>query len=78
MPLEEQEESALCLKSCYGPISSKLATSLERFVKISNIKFEIRQYFLLKKCEKLLQASLIFSSKNIIVFGYKVVKHLTS
>ena len=35
--------------------------------------------FLLKKCEKLLQASLIFfSTKNINVFGYKVVKHWTS
>ena len=36
--------------------------------------------FLLKKCEKLLQCKgyLIFSTKNFGVFGYKVVKHLTS
>ena len=48
---------------------------------------ENRQYFLLKKCEKLLQckislifakASHIMSTKNISVFGYKVVKDLTS
>ena len=31
------------------------------------------EYVLLKKCEKL-----FFSTKNISVFGYKVVKHLTS
>ena len=41
-----------------------------------------RQYFLLKKCEKLLQcsakASLIFSTKNISVFKNKVIQHLTS
>ena len=38
---------------------------------------EICQYFLWKKCAK---ASLIFFSfnKNISVFGYKVVIHLTS
>ena len=39
---------------------------------------QIGQYFLLKKCEKLAKASLIFSTKNFSVFGYKVVKHLTS
>ena len=37
---------------------------------------QICQYFLLKKCEKL--ASLIFSTKNISGFSYKVIKHLTS
>ena len=43
---------------------------------------QICQYFLLKKCEKLLhcnaKASLIFSTKNFSVCGYKVVKYLTS
>ena len=42
---------------------------------------QICQYFLLKKYEKLLQcakASLILLTKNLSVFGYKVVKHLTS
>ena len=48
---------------------------------------EIHQYFLLKKCEKLLsffqqkkdaKASHIFTTKNVSVFGYKVLKHLTS
>ena len=51
-------------------------------LKFQTLISEISQYFLLKKCEKLLQkstkASLIFSTKNISVFGYKVVKHLTS
>ena len=32
--------------------------------------------FLLKKCQK--QASLIFPTENIGVFGYKVLKQLTS
>ena len=35
------------------------------------------QYFLLKKCEKLL-SFFFFFNKNISVFGNKVVKHLTS
>ena len=52
------------------------------FVKISKVKISnICQYFLLKKCEKLLhcaKASLSFSAKNFSVFGYKVVKYLTS
>ena len=40
---------------------------------------EICQYFLLKKCEKLwCKTSLIISTKYFSVFGYKVVKHLTS
>ena len=49
--------------------------SLKFQMLISNL----RQYFLLKKCEKLLQCktSLIFLTKNISVFGYKI-KHLRS
>ena len=35
---------------------------------------EICQYFLLKKCELL---HCIYATKNISVFGYKVIKHLT-
>ena len=65
-----------------GPGCSKLTTSL---VNVS-LKFQMlisqkHQYFLLKKCEKLLQCKsffLIFATKNFSVFGYKVVKHLTS
>ena len=54
-----------------GPSCSKLTMSLVNVL----LKFQmsisnIRQYFLLKKCE-------IFSTKNIGMFGYKVVKHLT-
>ena len=41
---------------------------------------QICQYFLLKKYEELCiaKASLIFSTKNFSVFGYNVVRHLTS
>ena len=36
--------------------------------------------FFVKNCEELLQckSSLIFSTKSISVFGYKVIKHLRS
>ena len=66
-----------------GPGCSKLTTSLVNVsLKFQTLISEIFQYFLLKKCEKLLQcsakASLIFSTKNFSVFGYKVVKHLMS
>ena len=69
-----------------GPSCSKQTMA---FVKVS-LKFQtlisripVCKYFLLKKCEKLLhfcsaKASLIFSTKNICVFGYKVVRHLMS
>ena len=46
-----------------------------RFVKISNVNIsELPIFFVGKKCEKLS----FFSTKNISVFGYKVVKRLTS
>ena len=40
----------------------------------------ICQYFLLKKCEKLLQCKSFshFVKKKVIIFGYKVIKNLTS
>ena len=66
-----------------GPGCSKLTTSLvNETLNFQKLISQIWQYFLLKKCEKLLhcnaKASLIFSTKNFNVFGYKVVKHLTS
>ena len=67
-----------------GPGCSKLTTSLVNdSLKFQTLISQICQYFLLKKCKKLLQlcsakASLIFSTKNVSVFGYKVVKHLMS
>ena len=69
--------------STYGASCSKLTTSLVNILlKFQMLISEISEYFLLKKCERLLQcsakASHIFSTKNINVFGYKVVKHLTS
>ena len=69
----------MCNRS--GPGCSKLTTSLVNVsLKFQTLISEICHYFLLKKCEKLLQckASLIFSTKNFSVFGYKVIKHLTS
>ena len=51
-------------------------------VKISNVNISNKPIFLLQKCEMLLhlnaKASLIFSTKNFSVFGYKVIKHLMS
>ena len=66
-----------------GPGCSKLTTSLVNVsLKFQTLISEICQYFLLKKCKKLLQcsakASHIFSTKNISVLSNKVVKHLTS
>ena len=66
-----------------GSGCSKLTTLLDNFsLKFHMSVSEICQYFLLKKCEKLLhciaKASLIFSTKKISVFGCKVVKHLIS
>ena len=52
-----------------GPGCSKLTTSLVNVsLKFQTLISQICQYFLLKKC----------TTKNIGVFGYKVVKHLTS
>ena len=65
-----------------GPGCSKLTTSLVNVsLKFQTLISEIRHYYLLKKCEKLLQCksfSHFFPEKNFSVFGYKVVKHLTS
>ena len=64
-----------------GPGCSKLTTSLVNVsLKFQTLISNICQYFLLKKCEKLLQCKSFshFSTKNISVFDYKVLKHLTS
>ena len=64
-----------------GPGCSKLTTSLVNVsLKFQTLLSEIFQYFLLKKCEKLLQCKRFshFFNKNFSVFGYKVVKHLVS
>ena len=49
-------------------------------LKFQTLISEICQYFLLKKCVKLLKCKSFshFSTKNISAFGYKVVKHLMS
>ena len=58
-----------------GPSCSKLTTLLVNIsLKFQTLISQICQYFLLKKCEKLL----IFSTKNIIVFCNKFIKQLTS
>ena len=64
-----------------GPGCSKLTTSLVNVsLKFQTLISKICQYFLLKKCEKLLHCKSFshFSTKNISVFGYEVVIHLTS
>ena len=62
-----------------GPGCSKLTTSLvNETLKFQMLISQICQYFLLKKCEKLLHCSLISSTKNINVFDYYVIKHLTT
>ena len=63
-----------------GPACSKLTTLLVNIsLKFQSLMSEISHYFLLKKCEKLLQCKSFshFLNKNISVFGSKVVKHLT-
>ena len=53
----------------------------KRVVKISNLNISNKPIFFVEKmCEAFAnaKASLIFSTKNISVFGYKVIKHLTS
>ena len=49
----------------------------ERFVKFSEVNFSNMPIFFDEKKRKAF-ASLIFSTKNFSVFGYKAVKHLTS
>ena len=70
-----------CLSSS-GHGCSKLTTSLVNVsLKFQTLISRICQYFLLKKNVKSFctaKASLIFSAKNISVFGYKVIKHLMS
>ena len=64
-----------------GPGCSKLTISLVNILlKFPSLMSNICQYFVFKKCEKLLQCRSFshFSTKNIIVFGNKVVKHLES
>ena len=57
-----------------GSSCSKLTMSLVNiFFKISNVNISNMPIFFVEKI-----ISLIFSTKNISVFGYKVVKHLTA
>ena len=56
-----------------GPSCSKLTTSLvNETLKFQMLISQICQYFLLKKCKKLLQCKSFshFFNKNINVFGY--------
>ena len=64
-----------------GPGCSKLTTSLVNVsLKVRKLISEICQYFCRKNVRSLCSAkdSLIFSTKNISVFVYKVLKPLTS
>ena len=64
-----------------GPGCSKLKMSLINVsLKFQTLLSDICQYFLSKKCKKLLHCkscSHVFNKKKFSVFGYKVVKHLT-
>ena len=64
-----------------GPGGSKLTMSLVNVsLKFQTLISQICQYFLLKKCEKLLQCKSFshFFNKKFNIFGYKAIKHLTS
>ena len=77
-------EHTLCIRattlaSKSGPGCSKLTISLVNVsLKFQTLISQICQYFLLKKCVKLLQCKSVsyFFNKNFSVFGYKVVQHL--
>ena len=63
------------------PGCSKLTMSLVNVsLKFQTLISQIHQFFLLKKREKLLHCKSFshFFNQNISVFGYRVVKHLTS
>ena len=63
--------------SISGPGCSKLTTSLvNETLTFSNVNISNMPIFFF--VEKLRCFSHFFSTKNISVFGYKVVKHLTS
>ena len=65
-----------------GPGYSKLTISLVNVsLKFQTLRAEIRQYVLLKNVKILLHCKktfIIFSTKNTSVFGYIVIKYLTS
>ena len=64
-----------------GPSCSKLMPSLvNKTLKFQMLISQICQYFSLKNVRSFCgaKASLIFSTKNFSVYGYKVVKHLMS
>ena len=63
-----------------GPSCSKLTTSLVNVtLKFQTLVSKLSKYFVEKKCELLHCKSFShFFNKDISVFGYKVVKHLTS
>ena len=64
-----------------GPCCSKLTMSLVNVsLKFQILIPEIRQYFLLKQCEKLLQCKSFshFFNKSISIFSNKVIKNLRS
>ena len=63
-----------------GPGCSKLTMLLVNVsLKFQTLILQINQYFLLRKCEKLLHCKSFshFFDKNFSVFGYKALKHLT-
>ena len=59
-----------------------MTSLVNEMIKFQKLISQICQYFLLKKCKKLLQAFAVqkllsfFSNKNTSVLGYEVLKHL--
>ena len=70
-------QSEYCLSEP-GLSCSKQTALVNVTLKFQTVILIYASIFLLKNCEKLLQASLIDSTKNISVIGYEVVEHLTS
>ena len=75
----ESVTGTFCAPSLPGPDCSTTLLVNET-LKFQTIISQICQYFLLKKCEKLLQCKSFshFFNKKYQRFSYKVVKHLTS
>ena len=82
MELRLRVEIPVCMKfyqNTSGLGCSKLMMLVNVSLKFQTFESEIHQHFLLKKCEKLLHCKSFshFSTKNIGVFGYKVINQLT-
>ena len=74
------QQRKLVLKRQWPSYSKLMMALVNVSLKFQALISQIYQYFCRKKCEKLLHCKSFsnFFNKNISVFGYKVIKHLTS